>query len=153
MFDPIFYYSFIFFFSFQRLFVYCLYQLQNIAFICSIYQTVVLAFQRYLAMQKRLLFTILDILGLDFALYLDIFTLFRFGSLYTYLRSVTSVKGWAFRRIACPGKAPEPKTSSSHVPRSFGSWGSMVFWRKNLKTSKKTAAKFSLFWFCNGGSN
>ena len=38
--------------NFQRLFVYGLYQLQNIAFICSIYQTIVLAFQRYLAVKS-----------------------------------------------------------------------------------------------------
>ena len=38
----------------QRLFVYGLYQLQNIAFTCSIYQTIVLAFHRYLAVSRPL---------------------------------------------------------------------------------------------------
>ena len=37
---------------FQRLFVYVLYQLQNISFICSVYQTVLLAVQRYLAISR-----------------------------------------------------------------------------------------------------
>ena len=37
---------------FQKLFVYGLYQLQNIAFICSVYQTIVLAFQRYFAISN-----------------------------------------------------------------------------------------------------
>ena len=36
----------------QKLFVYGFYQLQNIAFICSVYQTIVLAFHRYLAISR-----------------------------------------------------------------------------------------------------
>ena len=36
----------------QKLFVYGLYQLQHIAFTCSVYQTIVLAFQRYLAISR-----------------------------------------------------------------------------------------------------
>ena len=36
----------------QKLFIYVLYQLQNISFVCSVYQTVLLAFQRYLAISK-----------------------------------------------------------------------------------------------------
>ena len=42
----------IFFLEFQKLFIYVLYQLQNISFVCSVYQTVLLAFQRYLAISK-----------------------------------------------------------------------------------------------------
>ena len=34
------------------MFVYGLYQLQHIAFTCSVYQTIVLAFQRYLAISR-----------------------------------------------------------------------------------------------------
>ena len=37
---------------FQKLFYVILYQLQNISFVCSVYQTVLLAFQRYLAISK-----------------------------------------------------------------------------------------------------
>ena len=43
---------FLLFLLFQKLFIHGLYQLQNISFICSVYQTVVLAFQRYLAISK-----------------------------------------------------------------------------------------------------
>ena len=39
---------------FQKLFIYVLYQLQNISFVCSVYQTVLLAFQRYLAITQPL---------------------------------------------------------------------------------------------------
>ena len=37
---------------FQKLFVFVLYQLQSISFVCSVYQTVLLAVQRYLAISS-----------------------------------------------------------------------------------------------------
>ena len=46
--------SHIFCLFFQKLFIYCFYQLQNIAFICSIYTTVLLALQRYMAISRPL---------------------------------------------------------------------------------------------------
>ena len=40
--------------SFQILFIYSLYQIQSMAFVCSVYTTVLLAIQRYLAISKPL---------------------------------------------------------------------------------------------------